>query len=353
MPNVTSWTETEISAIIEAWSEVEAKYPLLTSERGKNNLHSKMYALYSRRVAFPRTPIAVLNCKQHIREFVLFVAKYDKERQEDGDRLWFELSVEERRQRRGLVPRRPRGLATSLSKEAFAKLLKMERVQRWLGGDTVPKVEDQREETQEAQFNTSFIAPEPDSDTKLSFEPRAGAFGVTSVGDFFPLPASIAAQGEELEEKSRVPVQDRSDTSTCSLYSNDEASPQSTPESLIKSNMPKVEGDTKKGKTELQPTLKHRDCNLLLEKMMKFQNKTKRRAVAKLRAEIEREIHRNSEMLLSIVSNQFEDPENSADVAFLTQVLNRLKQQVQDRFDQFDVERTRQEAANRALLSRH
>ncbi|KAG4055834.1 hypothetical protein PC123_g9082 [Phytophthora cactorum] len=354
MPNVTTWTETEINAVVDTWSEVEAQYPFLRNERGKSNLHAKMYALYSQRITFPRTSNAVQNCKQHIREFVLFVAKYDTERQKDGGRLWFDLSVRERDQRRGLVPRRPRGLATSLSKKAFAKLLQMERVQRWLGGNTVAKDEEQQEETQEVQFNTSFTSPvQPDPDTKPSFRPRAGSFGVLNVGDFFPLPESTAEQEDELEEKSHVPVQDRSDTSTCSLYSEDEDSLQSTPESLTMPSTTRAEEDTKKSTTDLglRPTLKHRDCKLLLEKMMEFQDKTKRRAVAKLRAEIESEIQRNSEMLMSIISDQFEDPESSEDVAVLTTVLNKQKQQVQDRFEQLEVERARDEAANRALLS--
>ncbi|KAF4040884.1 hypothetical protein GN244_ATG06926 [Phytophthora infestans] len=347
MPNVTSWTETEITAIIDSWSEVETKHPLLSSEHGKNrqNLHAKMYALYSQRIAYPRTSCSVQNCKQTIREFVLFVASYDKERLEDGGRLWFDLSFRERHQRRGLVPRRPRGLATSLNKEAYTKLLKMERAQRWLAGNSLAKIEEEHQETRGEQLKSSFISPvQPGLDS----ERRVGSFGVSTMGDFYPLPEAVADQEDAMEEKSHSQVQDRSDTSTCSLYSEDEDSLRSsTPESLIRVQ------DTKEVKTDagLRPSLKHRDCKLLLERMMAFQNRTKRRAVAKLRAGIESEIERNSEMLLSIVSSQSEDPESRKDVAFLTKVLSMQRQQVQDRFDQFEAERIHEEAANRALVS--
>ncbi|KAI9993214.1 hypothetical protein PInf_015285 [Phytophthora infestans] len=300
----------------EKQTRQDAAHRALIGEHGKNrqNLHAKMYALYSQRIA------------------------YDKERLEDGGRLWFDLSFRERHQRRGLVPRRPRGLATSLNKEAYTKLLKMERAQRWLAGNSLAKMEEEHQETRGEQLKSSFISPvQPGLDS----ERRVGSFGVSNMGDFYPLPEAVVDQEDAMEEKSHSQVQDRSDTSTCSLYSEDEDSLRSsTPESLIRVQ------DTKEVKTDagLRPSLKHRDCKLLLERMMAFQNRTKRRAVAKLRAGIESEIQRNSEMLLSIVSSQSEDPESRKDVAFLTKVLSMQRQQVQDRFDQFEAERIHEEA---------
>ncbi|POM65534.1 Hypothetical protein PHPALM_18732 [Phytophthora palmivora] len=102
--------------------------------------------------------------------------------------------------------------------------------------------------------------------------------------------------------------------------------------------------------TKIRGKIKHRECGILLENMMKLQDKKMRRAVSRLRATVEDEIQRSSEMLHSIISNQFEDPNSSGDVAFMTKVLNMQKQQVCDRFNQFEEKRTHDEAANRALL---
>ncbi|KAL3661540.1 hypothetical protein V7S43_013300 [Phytophthora oleae] len=322
---VNSWTEKEINILVQAWSEVEGKNPLLRCERGMASLHTKMYALFSQRSRFPRSSLAVNHAKNHIRGFVLFVVKHDKERLKDGERLWFDLSLEERNQRRNLVPRRSRNMATALSKEAFAKLLKMERVQRWLEGDTIVEAGKEQKEAQ------------PSQPTKLSKKRKADS--VSNVRDFSPNKKQFV---EELEGKPHVPVLERSDTSTCSLYSeNDEDSAFSSPE---REEKPQASG------LELQSNLKHRDCYLLLENMMKLQVKKMHRAVDKLRANIEGEVQRSSEMLLSIISNQFDDPESSSDVTFVKKVFNMQQQQLRDRFDQFEEKRTREEADNRAIL---
>lgn len=107
------------------------------------------------------------------------------------------------------------------------------------------------------------------------------------------------------------------------------------------------------GKRDQEPqrTLKHRECNVLLENMVKLQNNKMRRAVKKLRADIEGEIQRSSEMLRSISSNQ-PDEEESEDAPFVSKVLDMQLQQVQDRFDQFEEKQNSEEAANRTLLSR-
>ncbi|KAG7376605.1 hypothetical protein PHYPSEUDO_013044 [Phytophthora pseudosyringae] len=344
--NVTSWTESEITTLVQAWSEVEAKYPLLRCQRGTGTLHAKMYALFSRRSSFPRSSTAVEHAKQHIRGFVLFVINHDKERQQDGGRLWFDLSVGERNQRRRLVPRRSRGLTMAVSKETFVKLLKMERVQRWLGGNSTSVSKEEQGDAQDAPSNTSFLLPSNQSEQHE---------GGSSVHDLCPLTPKREQDGEELEEKFHIPVQDRSDTSTCSLGSDsdDDGSPMPSSSNPPPSDMLRLtRGEKKKPTTglELPFQLKHRDCNILLESMMELQNKKMRRAVSKLRADVEGEVERSSEMLLSIITNHFKDPGSSGDVAFVTKVLNMQKQQLQDRFDQFDAKRVRDEATNRALL---
>ncbi|KAG1696413.1 hypothetical protein DVH05_018545 [Phytophthora capsici] len=330
--NVNSWTEKEINVLVQAWSEVEDKYPLLRCERGSGSLHTEMYALFSQRSSFPRSSLAVNHAKNHIRGFVLFVVKHDKERLKDGGRLWFDLSLEERRKRSNLVPRRSRGLTTALSKEAFGKLLEMERVQRWLEGDAVV---DEKEVVQ------------AESNAKLSMKRKAKADSPV-----FPNKKQVV---EELEEKSRFPVHERSDTSTCSLYSdNDQDSAVSTPEReqnpSVSSASSTPEREEKSSALNLQANLKHRDCYLLLENMMELQVKKMHRAVSKLRAKIDSQVKRSSEMLLSIIRNQVEDPESSSDVAFVKKVFQMQQQQIRDRFDQFNEKRSREEAANRAIL---
>ncbi|KAK1932353.1 hypothetical protein P3T76_012347 [Phytophthora citrophthora] len=350
--NVNSWTEKEISILVQAWSEVEEKYPLLICERGMGSLHSKMYALFSQRSTFPRSSLAVNHAKNHIRGFVLFVAKYDKERLKDGGRLWFDLSLEERKERHKLVPRRSRGLMTAMSKETFGKLLKMERVQRWLDGDAVVGGQEQ----------TQAEHVEPESKTKLPMKRKTDSVSYTC-GISPPVFPNKKQLVEELEEKHCFPVQERSDTSTCSLYSdNDEDSAFSTPgreenpsPSSMDSNKDAGSAFTtpereEKLPVEFQSNVKHRDCYLLLENMMKLQVKKMHRSVSQLRAKIDSTVKQCSEMLISIIRNQFDDPESNSDVAFVKKVFNMQQQQIRDRFDQFKEKRTREEADNRAIL---
>lgn len=132
MVNVNSWNETELDVLVQAWSEVEAKYPLMRGSRNAHTLHAKLYALFSKRSKFTRTPTALERVKYRLRNFALFVKKFDEGRRKDGGRLWFDLSVDEREQRRKMLPSKIRGLTSSVSRKAFATLLTMERAQRWL-----------------------------------------------------------------------------------------------------------------------------------------------------------------------------------------------------------------------------
>ncbi|OWZ08072.1 hypothetical protein PHMEG_00019442 [Phytophthora megakarya] len=310
-----------------------------------------MFALFSRRSSFPRSSVAVQNTKQHIRTFVLFVVKFDNERKRDGERFWFDLSVEERNLHRNLLPRRARGLTSAISKATFATLLKMERVQRWLIGES-PVVNEDKNAVQGIQQKTSFLVPfhrssRKRADEKVSRTQKAVTFktqGLSALPAFTP-----SHKPEEFEDKSHVPVQDRSDTSTCNLHSNSDDDSSLSP--CKSDSATQVHEDIVKPKIGSPVKLKHQDCNILLEKMMELHNNKMRRAVSVLRADIEKYIQRNSEMLYSIISNQYETPENN-DVVFVRKVLNMLKQQIHDQFDQFEEKRAQDEAANRTLLGK-
>ncbi|KAE9132489.1 hypothetical protein PF010_g3152 [Phytophthora fragariae] len=364
MKNINSWTEPEIDILVQTWSEVEAKYPLLRCPRGMGTLQAKIYALFSKRSSFSRSTIAVQNAQQHIRNFVLFVDQYDKDRRRDGGRLWYELTVNERERRRGLVPRRVRGLATALGRDAFAKLLKMERVQRWLGGGSSEGLNEQEAEAkaEAVPANSSFLSPRPQSHrptpTTTSFE---GGFA------FSPLSGANMSSTDyetgKIEDDFHIPEPHCSDGSTCSVHSKsgDEGSPMSTASTASQGapsnpfTLSSAAKSREKAKRvligpEVQNQLKHRDCNILLENMMELNNTKMRRAVSKLRADIEEEIQRTSEMLLSIIRHQFKDPKSSGDVAFVTKVLDMQRQQVHDRFDRFEEKRVKDEAECRALV---
>ncbi|KAE9040299.1 hypothetical protein PR003_g5372 [Phytophthora rubi] len=362
MKNINSWTEPEIDILVQTWSEVEAKYPLLRCPRGMGTLQAKIYALFSKRSSFSRSTIAVQNAQQHIRNFVLFVDQYDKDRQRDGGRLWYELTVNERERRRGLVPRRVRGLATALGRDAFAKLLKMERVQRWLGGGSSEGVNEQEQEAEAEAVpaNSSFLSPRPHSP-----QPKPATTSLEGASAFLSeanVPSTEHETGK-IEDDFHIPEPHCSDGSTCSLHSKsgDEGSPMSTASTASQgapsnpftlSSAAKSQGKAKRVLTgpEVQSQLKHRDCNILLENMMELNNTKMRRAVSKLRADIEEEIQRTSEMLLSIIRQQFKDPKSSGDVAFVTKVLDMQRQQVHDRFDRFEEKRAKDEAECRALV---
>ncbi|EGZ21788.1 hypothetical protein PHYSODRAFT_329696 [Phytophthora sojae] len=355
MACVLAWTKSEIDILVQAWSEVEAKYPSLRCPRGSGTLNTKVYALFSKRSRFSRSALAVKHTQQHIRNFVLFVDRYDKDRQKDGERRWYQLSVDEREQRRGLVPRRARGLTTALGRSAFAKLLKMERVQRWLGGGSGEELQ-QQEQAEAASPTSSFHSPRSES--------PESEFGASLTHTCSPLSGDNTPgtehDTERIEDHFQIPEPHNSDTSTCSLHSRsgDEDSPMSTASTasqgvpLKRVSTAEKPGKVKKVKTdmEVQGKLKHRDCNILLENLMQLHNTKMRRAVGKLRADIEGEIQRSSEMLLSILSNQFKDPSRSGDVAFVTKVLGMQKQQVRDRFDRFEMKRAKDEAECRALV---
>ncbi|KAJ8569242.1 hypothetical protein ON010_g6018 [Phytophthora cinnamomi] len=358
---VTSWTEHEIDTLVQAWSEVEAKYPLLRCPRGAGTLHAKVYALFSKRCSFTRSPNAVENAKQHIRNFFLFVVQYDRDRQKDGGRLWYDLSVDERERRRGLVPRRARGLTTALGRKAFAKLLKMERVQRWLGAGSDKEISEQERRGEAVQANASFLSPRLESP-----QPSPITASLLSTAVSPPSGANtpcIEQDTENIEGRFHIPERHRSDSSTCSLQSksSEECSPMSTAstasqsvplKTLTRPAPAKNRGKPKKttADLEVQSNLKHRDCNILLENMMELHNTKVRRAAGKLRADVEGEIQRSSEMLLSIISNQLKDPKSSGDVAFVTKVLTMQKRQVHDRFNRFEKKRAQDEAECRALV---
>jgi hypothetical protein len=361
MRNVTSWTEPEVNVLVQAWSEVEAKYPSLRCQRGAGTLHSKLFALFSRRSTFARSSNALEHTKNQIRTFFLFVVKHDQERRKEGGRLWFDLSVQEREQRRKLVPRRARGLTTALSQDAFAALLKMERVQRWLGGVPAPAGE-LKPEAHDIRPDSSFLSP-----SQLELKPATRSPSASLVGSLSPISesntASTEQDAEKWEEEPPAPARQRSDSSTCSLHSDseDDGSPPATPRKSVStedgsssSATPRYERAVKTTKTEdkLRLPPKHRECTILIENMMELQSKKVRRAASKLRADIEGEVQRSAEMLRSIISHQFEDPESSGDVAFVTKVLKMQQQQVSDRFDQFEEKRARDEDVTRGLLGK-
>ncbi|KAG7376604.1 hypothetical protein PHYPSEUDO_013043 [Phytophthora pseudosyringae] len=345
MSNVTSWTETEVNTFVQAWSEVETKYPTLRCPRGAPSFDSKLYALFSKRCAFSRSPTAVNRMKYRMRTFVLFVHQFDEERRQDGGRSWFDLSAAERELRRVMLPPKVRGLTSSVNQEAFARLMKMERVQRWLGEGHASVDEKLQQQDQVLQSGSSFLSPP---------SPNAGQEFVT--------PSNSTTLGTQQgsgngEGQLSVAAPRCSHNSSCSSISSggDDGLPAFVSGKDPPSTLPsptEFRGKIQQSKTdpEIRGKIKHRDCSVLLENMMKLQDTKMRRAASKLRADIEREIQRSSEMLHSIISNQFEDPESSGDVAFMTKVLNMQRQQVCERFDEFEEKRNHDEAANRSLL---
>ncbi|ETM01530.1 hypothetical protein L917_01907 [Phytophthora nicotianae] len=320
MPNVTSWTETEISVLIQTWAEVEAKYPILQrGSVGSVTIHSKMYALYSKRCPFARSSSAVNRAKNLLRIFVLFVHQFNEERRQKGERLWFDINVTERRD---AAPMKLRGLAVTVNQEAYARLMTMERARRWLAATAEVK--------QERPRLTQLEAAGVSNGDELSLSSEAST--------------PCTEQGaDKSESRASIAAPQRSSSSSCSpssLFGDDSELSCSSSSNTTKSHK----------KPELPAKLKHRDCNILLESMMKLQAEKMRHAVTKLRTDIIGALQHSSEMLLSIISNQFEEPESSGDIAFVTKVLNMQKQQVRDRFDQFEEKQTRQEAENRALI---
>ncbi|KAF4040883.1 hypothetical protein GN244_ATG06925 [Phytophthora infestans] len=328
MPNVTSWTEVEVNILIQTWAEVEAKYPLLRCPRGSVTLHSKMYALYSKRCPFVRSSTAVNRMKNHMRIFILFVHKFDESSRQRGERLWFDYNPKERRAN---APMRLRGLATTVSQKSYARLMTMERAQRWLVGSS--------EESQ--QGDDGMLR----SETRLMPPVSAGR---ASTGDELSLSSEVSTpcteQGVDKGESHtfvEAPRHSRSSSYSPSSSFDEESE-------MSASSIPKMANPREKFRKLELP--EHRDCHILLENVMKLQDEKMRQAVSKLRADVADEVQRSSEMLLSIIRNQFEDAESSGDVAFVTKVLDMQTQQIQERFDQFQEKQTRQDAAHRALI---
>ncbi|GMF29600.1 unnamed protein product [Phytophthora fragariaefolia] len=347
-------TNEEIDVLVQAWSEVEAKYPLMRCPPGSGSLQAKVYALFAKRASFSRSSIACEHTKQQIRNFVLFIVRYDQDRRKDGGRFWYEPSANERERHRGLVPRRARGLTTALSRHAFAKLLKMERVKRWLSGVTTadPSAEYY------ARSNSSFLSPQSrlsKSRPTTQLEERSSSAFDASLPTFSPLSGAntLSAQNDakRVEEQLQIPERQRSDC-TRNLQSEAVSKDLPMPKSKGLPGKPPPTQGTKKTKTDLEvrSKLKHRDCNILLETLTELQNTKVRRAVCKLRAEVDGEIQRSSNMLQSIVRDHFKDPKSCGDVVFVTKVLDMQKQQVRERFDRFEKRRAQDEAECRALL---
>ncbi|KAE9044790.1 hypothetical protein PR003_g5371 [Phytophthora rubi] len=340
MSNVTCWTEVEVDILIQTWSEVEAKYPMLRCPRGSGTLHAKLYALFSKRCKFTRSSTAVNRMKFHLRSFALFVKKFNEERRKDGGRLWFELSADERKQHRPTLPPNIRGLALSVSEKAFATLLTMERAQRWLGitPTDVERLDDVKDASSENSLLSSLPPsphPEPPISEPKDEEEDEGGFS----SRFESTSPGTEQHAKDDEEKTFF---DSCSSSPTSIFDEDSWSKYTTCKTL---------SSEEEKEEEPQRQSKHRECNALLEKMIKLQNNKMRRAVNKLRAGIEGEILRNAGMLRSISSNQSDgDAEASGDAAFVSKVLDMQLQQVRDRFDQFDPKQKSEEAAKRALL---
>lgn len=342
MSNVNCWTEAEVDILIQTWSEVEAKYPMLRCPRGAGTLHAKLYALFSKRSKFTRSSTAVNRMKFHLRSFALFVKTFNEERRKDGGRLWFELSAEERKQHRPILPPNIRRLALSVSEKAFATLLTMERAQRWLG--SVPTDVEQLDGVNDARSDNSLLSslpPSPHPEPPIS-EPKDEEEDEEGFSSRFESTSPSTEQhAQDDEEKTFI---DSCSSSPMSIFDEDAWTKYTTCKTL--SSEEKEEEEEKP-----QRQSKHRECNALLEKMIKLQNNKMRRAVNKLRAGIEGEILRNAGMLRSISSNHSDgDAEANGDAAFVSKVLDMQLQQVRDRFDQFDQKQKSEEAAKRALL---
>ncbi|OWZ08074.1 hypothetical protein PHMEG_00019444 [Phytophthora megakarya] len=338
MTNVISWTEAEIDILVQAWSEVDAKYPLLRCPRGAGTLHSKVFALYSKRCTFPRSSSAVNHTKHSIRNFVLFVHKFNEDRRKDGGREWFDLSDAEKKQFRPLLERRLWGLAFTIKQKTFARLMAMDRAHRWLG--EVGSTNDRPSEIQVLQAGSTTALAQP-----IQLSPLSESSSLSTERN--------AEKGDE--QVSFVTLRSRSNSCSSQSSGDDGKAlefgtsknlPRISPSATELLGKPKPVQDD----SQICGKIKHRECGILLESMMQLQEKKMSRAVTKLRASIEDQIHRSSEMLNSIISNQFDDPGSSGDVAFMAKVLNMQKQQVCDRFDQFEENRAHEEAANRALL---
>ncbi|KAG6610948.1 uncharacterized protein IUM83_08125 [Phytophthora cinnamomi] len=357
MSNVTSWNETEIDILVQVWSEVEAKYPALRCSRGAGTLHAKLYAQFSKRCKFTRSSCAVNRAKNRLRIFALFVTKFNEDRRKEGERLWFELSVEEREQRRALLPANIRGLTTSVSQKTFATLLTMERAQRWL--ESAPADVKQVDDPMDDRSTLSFLSSLPPSPhlalpTEVPKDQDDGEHDLSSM--FESTHPSTEQCAKEAEDQLSIGGSESSLCSPLSSFGDDKSSK----ESNFKRFKPRVQVSPRTHTPEEKETagqepqrkLKHRECNALLENMIKLQNKIMRRAESKLRADIEDEVQRSSEMLRSISSNQSdEDVEGNGDAAFVAKVLDMQLQQVQNRFDEFEEWQVREEAANRALLA--
>lgn len=285
MPNITSWTETEISLLVEAWSEMEAKYPWMVHPRQANALQSKVYAHFSKRCAYSRSALAVKQMKNRLRNIVMFVHKFNQDRRKRGERTWYDLSKEERR---ALAPTKLWVSALALNRETYERLMSMDRAQRWVG---------------DGKSDNSFISPD---------------FACPSLSG-----SSTPSTEQGGEDKVPVAVAQHADIRPRSTFDHGFGFP------------------TK---------LKHRDCNILLDNMLKLQVKKMHQSMAKLREDIEGEIQTSCEMLLSIITNQFDDAQSRGDVAFMTKVLDMQKQQITDEFERFEDKRSRDEAASRALL---
>ncbi|KAE9026159.1 hypothetical protein PF005_g3559 [Phytophthora fragariae] len=337
MSNVTSWTEAEIDILIQTWSEVEAKYPMLRCPRGSGTLHAKLYALFSKRCKFTRSSSAVNRMKFHLRSFALFVKKFNEERLKDGGRMWFELSADEREQHRPTLPPNIRGLTSSVSGKTFATLLMMERAQRWLG--STPTDVEQLDDAKDARSDNSSLLSLPPSPHP---EPPISVAKEEDDEEGFSSPFESTSPSTEQHAKDEENTFfDSSSSSPMSIFDEDSWSKYTICKTL----------SSEEKEEEPQRQSKHRECNALLEKMIKLQNNKMRRAVNKLRAGIEGEILRNAGMLRSISSNQSGgDAEAIGDAAFVSKVLDMQLQQVQDRFDQFEEKQTSEEVVKRALL---
>ncbi|GMF15331.1 unnamed protein product [Phytophthora lilii] len=278
----------------------------------------------------------------------MFVHKFNEERRKDGGPLWFDLSVDEREQLRSIVPKRARGLTSSVSSKAFARVMTMERARRWVVGNN-DSTKDQEDNGENFQSGTSFLSPQSETSTEKSTEKQPVA-DASNERDSPRLSGSNTSSTEHdadrIEDKLPVPPASCSDKTTSNGVRGS-VSKEST-SVVLKSSSPKPM--YLKMNPDLRPKLKHRDCNILLENMMELQGIKIRRAASKLRSDLEGEIKRSSDMLHSIMSHQFEDPKSNGDVAFVTKVLSMQQQQVRDRFDQFEQKRISDEAALRGLL---
>ncbi|KAL3661539.1 hypothetical protein V7S43_013299 [Phytophthora oleae] len=321
MPNITSWTETEVNILVQAWSDMEAKNPWMIHSREASALHSKVYALFSKRCTFPRSTLAVKQMKNHLRNVVLFVHKFDEDRRKRGERIWYDLSLEERR---ALAPAKLWCLALALNRKAYARLLTMERAQRWVGEGNAGKNDNQRD-----GGKGSFISPVSESSRPDSFD-----------NEFTSLSASSTPSTEQGGDKGEGQL-------PAAMPQRAQFSPTSSVGDGLFAAKSHGESDESK---DFPTKLKHRDCNILLENMIKLQAKKMHKSMAKLRTDVEGDIQRSSEMLLSIINNQFEDTQSSGDVAFMTKVLGMQKQQITGQFERFEEKRTREEAATRALI---